>query len=213
MSLLTLPSRVRRPPLQLPAAGRSAPDSAAHGWCSCPPICVAALLEVEGRDRATLDDLEWADAVAARIVRREAERQPAFRRPARRRRPPRGADPRRRAGRSSAPDPRRRRPPDRAGRRAGGSSARSHRRRSRGPDRCPATIRASAGPESTRSSCGARRVVKRRPGEAGVEAGQLIEPVSRFDLLQLAAQRDRRVEGFAHLRAARQHGIAVLVGA
>lgn len=73
MSLLTLPSRVRR-----------------H-HCSCTPQegplptplrrvvqlsadLVAALLEVEGRDRATLNDLEWADAVAARMMRRESER-------------------------------------------------------------------------------------------------------------------------------------------
>ncbi|HSP39146.1 MAG TPA: hypothetical protein VLR26_15490 [Frankiaceae bacterium] len=38
---------------------------------------VAALLEVEHRTRATLDDLEWADAVAERIVRRRAARRSA----------------------------------------------------------------------------------------------------------------------------------------
>jgi hypothetical protein len=31
---------------------------------------VAALLDVERRSRATLDDLEWADAVADRMLRR-----------------------------------------------------------------------------------------------------------------------------------------------
>jgi len=79
MSLLTLPSRVRRP------------------RCSCPPQLgplptplrrvvqlsadlVAALLEVEGRDRATLDDLEWADAVAARMMQRESVRRESERR-------------------------------------------------------------------------------------------------------------------------------------
>jgi hypothetical protein len=36
---------------------------------------LAALLEVERRHRATLDDLEWADAVADRIVRRRAARR------------------------------------------------------------------------------------------------------------------------------------------
>ncbi len=33
---------------------------------------LAALLEVEGRSTANLDDLEWADAVAARLVARHA---------------------------------------------------------------------------------------------------------------------------------------------
>jgi len=32
---------------------------------------LAALLEVEGRSTASLDDLEWADAVAARLVARQ----------------------------------------------------------------------------------------------------------------------------------------------
>jgi hypothetical protein len=36
---------------------------------------LAALLEVEQRSRVTLDDLEWADAVAARLLRRRAGRQ------------------------------------------------------------------------------------------------------------------------------------------
>lgn len=35
---------------------------------------LAALLEVERRSRPTLDDLEWADAVADRIVRRRTAR-------------------------------------------------------------------------------------------------------------------------------------------
>jgi hypothetical protein len=33
---------------------------------------LTALLEVERRNRATLDDLEWADAVADRMLRRRA---------------------------------------------------------------------------------------------------------------------------------------------
>jgi hypothetical protein len=37
---------------------------------------LAALLELEQRHRATLDDLEWADAVADRIVRRRLARRP-----------------------------------------------------------------------------------------------------------------------------------------
>jgi hypothetical protein len=38
---------------------------------------LASLLEVEKRQAATLDDLEWADAVADRIVRRRAARAAA----------------------------------------------------------------------------------------------------------------------------------------
>jgi hypothetical protein len=38
---------------------------------------LAALLEVEQRSRATLDDLEWADAVADRMLRRRAGRRAA----------------------------------------------------------------------------------------------------------------------------------------
>jgi hypothetical protein len=36
---------------------------------------LAALLEVEQRSRATLDDIEWADAVAARLVARQEQRR------------------------------------------------------------------------------------------------------------------------------------------
>jgi hypothetical protein len=36
---------------------------------------LAALLEVEQRQRATLDDLEWADAVADRMLRRRLARR------------------------------------------------------------------------------------------------------------------------------------------
>lgn len=38
---------------------------------------LASLLEVEQRSRATLDDIEWADAVADRMVRRRAARRAA----------------------------------------------------------------------------------------------------------------------------------------
>jgi hypothetical protein len=36
---------------------------------------LAALLKVEGRDRPTLDDIEWADAVAAQLTQRLAARR------------------------------------------------------------------------------------------------------------------------------------------
>lgn len=79
MSLLTLPPRVRR-------RRRSSPRPAAAVVCQSPlppPVrarvelsadLVSALLEVEGRQRPTLDDLEWADAVAARMTERQAQR-------------------------------------------------------------------------------------------------------------------------------------------
>jgi hypothetical protein len=35
---------------------------------------LASLLEVERRQRATLDDIEWADAVAERLLRRQRSR-------------------------------------------------------------------------------------------------------------------------------------------
>jgi len=38
---------------------------------------LASLLEVEQRTRATLDDIEWADAVADRMLRRRAARRAA----------------------------------------------------------------------------------------------------------------------------------------
>ncbi len=75
MSLLTLSSRVRRQrcatpthtqPDPLPAPVRLRIELSAD--------LVAALLELEGRDRPTLDDLEWADAVAARMAIRRAAR-------------------------------------------------------------------------------------------------------------------------------------------
>jgi hypothetical protein len=40
---------------------------------------LASLLEVEQRSRATLDDIEWADAVADRLIRRQLRRQLAGR--------------------------------------------------------------------------------------------------------------------------------------
>ncbi len=38
---------------------------------------LAALLDVEGRDRPTLDDLEWADALAVRLTARRSAREAA----------------------------------------------------------------------------------------------------------------------------------------
>jgi hypothetical protein len=73
MSLLTLPSRVRRPRCSC-AAQDSPLSTPLRNVVLLSADLLAALLEVEQRDRATLDDLEWADAVAARIVRREVER-------------------------------------------------------------------------------------------------------------------------------------------
>jgi hypothetical protein len=81
MSLLTLTSRVRRP-VRRPGGQSPCEFTPAQGPLPLPlrrvvelsADLVAALMEVEQRDRATLDDLEWADAVAARIVRREDDR-------------------------------------------------------------------------------------------------------------------------------------------
>jgi hypothetical protein len=79
MSLLTLPSRVRRP---RHSTTRLATAVTSHSPLP-PPVrarvqlsadLVSALLEVEGRQRPTLDDLEWADAVAARLAERQAQR-------------------------------------------------------------------------------------------------------------------------------------------
>ena len=79
MSLLTLPSRVRRP---RHTTTRMAAAVTNHSPLP-PPVqarvqlsadLISALLEVEGRHRPTLDDLEWADAVAARMIRRQAQR-------------------------------------------------------------------------------------------------------------------------------------------
>ncbi len=79
MSLLTLPSRVRRPRAKCPQQDGPLPPPVRRAVLLSADL-VAALLEVEGRDRATLDDLEWADAVAAGMVRRESARDGAARR-------------------------------------------------------------------------------------------------------------------------------------
>ena len=73
MSLLTLPSRVRRPRCSCAAPDSPLPSPLRNVVLLSADL-LAALLEVEQRERTTLDDLEWADAVAARIVRREIER-------------------------------------------------------------------------------------------------------------------------------------------
>ena len=75
MSLLTLSSRVRRQRCATPSA--VAPDplpAPVRLRVQLSADLVAALLELEGRERPTLDDLEWADAVAARIAQRQAAR-------------------------------------------------------------------------------------------------------------------------------------------
>ena len=73
MSLLTLPSRVRRHHCTCQSAQGPLPAKV-HAIVQLSADLVAALLEVEGRERATLDDLEWADAVAAGMVRRQLAR-------------------------------------------------------------------------------------------------------------------------------------------
>lgn len=73
MSLLTLPSRVRRPRCNCAAQEGPLPTPLRRVVLLSADL-LSAVLEVEQRERATLDDLEWADAVAARIVRRETER-------------------------------------------------------------------------------------------------------------------------------------------
>jgi hypothetical protein len=76
MSLLTLTSRVRRQRCArtTPTASPALPPRLRQRVQLSADL-LAALLEMESRDRPTLDDLEWADAVAARIsVRQEARR-------------------------------------------------------------------------------------------------------------------------------------------
>jgi hypothetical protein len=60
------PARHRSGPLPRQVAERVRASAAA----------LAALLEVEGRSTVNLDDLEWADAVAARLVARHASAGP-----------------------------------------------------------------------------------------------------------------------------------------
>src|SRR4051812_5849308 len=73
MSLLTLPSRARRPrrtitaPPTASSCGGPLPAPLRHRVQLSADL-VSALLQVEGRRRPTLDDLEWADAVAARMA-------------------------------------------------------------------------------------------------------------------------------------------------
>jgi hypothetical protein len=79
MSLLTLPSRVRRPRhtttgLAAAVTNHSPLPPPVHARVQLSADLISALLEVEGRQRPTLDDLEWADAVAARMVQRQAQR-------------------------------------------------------------------------------------------------------------------------------------------
>ncbi len=78
MSLLTLRPRVRRPRCQTSApspADRNPLPDAVRLRVQLSADLVRALLEVEGRAKPTLDDLEWADAVAARMARRQCERE------------------------------------------------------------------------------------------------------------------------------------------
>jgi hypothetical protein len=76
MSLLTLTSRVRRQRCA-PAATTASPalPTRLRQRVLLSADLLAALLEMEGRDRPTLDDLEWADAVAARISVRQSARR------------------------------------------------------------------------------------------------------------------------------------------
>lgn len=68
LAVLTVPLRVRRPQ----PSGPLAPPLRLRIQLSADIL--AALLEVEGRQRPTLDDLEWADAVATRLAKRQAAR-------------------------------------------------------------------------------------------------------------------------------------------
>ncbi len=83
MSLLTRPHPIKRRGFKAQAPGPAAaePTAPEHPLPAAVRLrvqlsgdLVAALLELEGRDRATLDDLEWADALATRMASRYLER-------------------------------------------------------------------------------------------------------------------------------------------
>lgn len=78
-TLIDMPSLLRlarrRSPVEPPADGPLPDFVAARVRLSADLL--ASLLEVEQRTRASLDDLEWADAVADRMLRRRAARRAA----------------------------------------------------------------------------------------------------------------------------------------
>jgi len=83
MSLLTRPQPIKRRGFKTQAPRPAAAEAAAfeHPLPASVRLrvqlsgdLVAALLELEGRERATLDDLEWADAVATLMASRHLAR-------------------------------------------------------------------------------------------------------------------------------------------
>ena len=89
MTVEGVPSLLRLTRRRAPSEAAEGPPGVAHLGSPGPlPDFVAArvrlsadllasLLEVEQRTRATLDDIEWADAVADRMLRRRAARRAA----------------------------------------------------------------------------------------------------------------------------------------
>lgn len=75
MSLLTLRARRKLGRQECPTCRPSSALSApVRRRIQVSADLLAAILELEGRERPTIDDLEWADAVAARLTEREAAR-------------------------------------------------------------------------------------------------------------------------------------------
>lgn len=79
MSLLPFRSRVRRQCANPPNSPPTTPPTRAQlpARVQLSADLLAAVLEVEGQLRPTLDDLEWADAVAARLEARQEARSAA----------------------------------------------------------------------------------------------------------------------------------------
>jgi hypothetical protein len=77
-SLLRLARRRTRGLASVPPPKRTDPlPAAVAARVRLSADLLAALLDVEQRTRATLDDIEWADAVADRLLRRQEARRTA----------------------------------------------------------------------------------------------------------------------------------------
>jgi hypothetical protein len=75
-SLLRLARRRTRELAPVPPPKRTDPlPAAVAARVRLSADLLAALLEVEQRTRVTLDDIEWADAVADRLLRRQEARR------------------------------------------------------------------------------------------------------------------------------------------